>query len=914
MKRDNGRWIARYTALYLAVAVPLLLFLTVFQKSLFWGGDAALQQYPVMRYTHDVLRALFSGDGLEMVNLSLGQGLDTIGTLAYYGLTDPLQWPAALFTGIGIEIYYHFLVFFYIYSSGLLFGFYIRKVRLIGDDEPWLIALAGLVFATCGYQTIGVIKNPYYAAGSLYLVLQLIAVERALRDRKWPMMSLVTALMLMANFYLAYQTSILTAIYCLIRLIARWKARGARNSIGDGLRLMGAYFLGLALSAAVLIPSAYSFLISGRTGVSGGYTASLLHYPPVYYLKLIMLFCAPYDYAGYWVLQSFSPLALFGVALLFMRRKDLPAWDGAARKQVRAGFLILFLCLCVPLAGKVFNGFGYVTNRWSYGWAVAACLAAAQGLSALADPDFEGRMRLAQLGLIWGVLMLGYSFIASKLPGMNGAGNDLAVSDMGFDTKRMAALGGALAVLAAAGMLLWLERRLHRNPRGAARMLVLLGALCCMVYTVGYGYVAAFSGAFANAGLEEEAMRSTEAAAGELPGDAFFRVDTGFCNDNQAGFLDYNGTSYYWSLIPSWVSGHYTDLELSTQRWSFRVYGLGGDSYLNALASVGYALRSDSENGAALPYGFVQRDDLEFHGGAVTAYENAYALPLGYAFFEVMSESDYAQLDPVRKREALTAAAVLRDDGDGLPAFAGELPCEELDWEVVSAEGVELDGNVLRGRAGGTLTLRFDGPPDSEIYLHVSGAEALYMDEITDMSIAALSESGLSGAYIIRRDGVFNYAQTGVCMRLGWSEEGMKECTLRFSDAAEIRFDDIWLLSVPAENYRASVEKLRANGWSPVMEKNRVHGRMVMNADGVLQISLPWSAGWSATVDGERAEVLRCGGMYMGLRLDAGEHEIALRYVTPGLVPGVWVSLGALIVMLILWLLPRLRRAKSASA
>ena len=912
-KGRNGRWIARYTALYLIAIVPLMISLPVFKTTLFWGPDATQQQYPVMRYVHDILRALLSGEGLRMVSLSLGQGLDVIGTLAYYGLTDPFQWPAALFSGVGIEIYYHFLIFLYIYLSGLFFGLYTKKIDLIRGDDPWLTALAGLVFATCGYQTIGIIKNPYYAAGSLYLVLQLIAAERVLRDRKWLMMSLVTALMLMANFYLAYQTSILIALYCLIRLIARWRARGAKGSVADGFRLLVAYLLGFALSAVVFVPVAYSFFISGRTDAPGGYTASLLHYPLAYYLKLVMLFCAPYDYAGYWSLQSFSPLALFGAALLFMRGRELPTREDAARGQLRAGFVLMLVCLCVPLAGKVFNGFGYVTNRWCYGWAAVACLAAARGLPALVDPAFDGRKWLVRLGFVWGALMLGYAFIASKLPAMNGAGNAVTAAGVGFDTKFVAALGGALAVLAASALLWWMERRLRKNPRGATRILALLGAVCCMAYTAGYGFAAAFSGEFNRVGVEVEAVRTTEAAAGELPDGSFYRVDTGLSNDNQAGILSYNSISYYWSLIPSWISGHYADLELPTLRWTFRLYGLGGDSYLNALASVGYAVRPNSESAAALPYGYDRIDEFDFRNGKVSAYQNEYALPLGYAFAEVLSGAEYAALDPVRKREVLVSAAVIDHGCDGLPVFAGELPCEELDWKVASAEGVTLDGNVLRGEAGGVLTLRFDGLPDSETYLRISGVELVRAEDDTDLSIATLSEAGRGRIYLIRRDGVFNYDQTGVCLRLGWSEEGMRECALRFSAEGEIRFEDIQILSVPAENYRSSVEKLRANGWDADVENNSVHGRMDMDADGILQISLPWSAGWSATVDGESAELLRCGGMYMGLRLDAGAHEIALRYVTPGLVPGAWISLGALVAMLCICLFPRLRRFRSVS-
>ena len=162
--------------------------------------------------------------------------------------------------------------------------------------------------------------------------------------------------------------------------------------------------------------------------------------------------------------------------------------------------------------------------------------------------------------------------------------------------------------------------------------------------------------------------------------------------------------------------------------------------------------------------------------------------------------------------------------------------------------------------------------------------------------------------YFIRKDGVFSYDQRGVCNRLGWSEGGMEGCDLRFSQESELRFDELQLLSAPASFYRSAAAKLREHGWDAEFGRNRVWGKMDMPREGVLQVSLPWSEGWSATVDGERAELLRCGGMYMGLRLGAGAHDIELKYVTPGLVPGAWISLAALLTAVALCAVRRFRR------
>ena len=90
---------------------------------------------------------------------------------------------------------------------------------------------------------------------------------------------------------------------------------------------------------------------------------------------------------------------------------------------------------------------------------------------------------------------------------------------------------------------------------------------------------------------------------------------------------------------------------------------------------------------------------------------------------------------------------------------------------------------------------------------------------------------------------------------------------------------------------------LAGNGWSPRMGLNSVQGRYHAPEAGVLQISLPWSEGWRAFVNGEERPLTRCGGMYMGLALESGDWEIELRYETPWLRYGIAVTIIGLLAI-----------------
>ena len=908
LNRRDG-WLLRYTFLFLLVVLPSVALLLLSGKTLLWKLDAYYQHYPALGYTGEAIRGILAGEGFKMVDLSLGQGLDVIGTLAYYGLFNPVHWLAALFPGDMLEGYYQFMIFAYMYIAGALMCVYLRMMNVL-HGKGWLLPLSGILFAFCGYHSMALIKHPYFANGSIYLLLMLISIERIFRGRSFLMMSLVTALMLAVNFYFGFQTTLLAVIYIVICLAFRLKRVGVGKSAKQGFTLMGGYLLGLVMSMAVLLPVIIAFMQSGRTGAAAGYTDSLLHYPPAYYLKLAMLFCAPYDYAGYWALQSFSPLAVFALMLLFSRKRHYALGEEVTlKRQLRTGFLAALICMCVPLAGKVFNGLGYVTNRWSYGFAFIVCVITAWALPKILAPDYPCRRRMGAAALVWAALMLGYGLIAHRLPALDNSGTDFG----SFSSANIAPIAGGFALAASGLSLILLDKKLRLQGEKAVRIVALLAAFCCLAYNVGYSVVAATSDSFHETGVYRGVQSQCAAASGEIEDDGFYRVNAGLWSDNYAAMLDYHGTSHYWSMIPDWITGHYVGLELPTLRYTFRMEGQGSDSYLDGLACVGYSLRNEGQVQTIVPYGHELSGTVnQQDGDTVEIYANRYALPLGYVFDSAMSRSEYEQLGPVEKRMALASCAVLDEVGEA-SAFTGGLDARSLEWSVASAEGVELEGNEIRAKKGGRLTLRFEGEADSETYIRIAAPVLVETTEEVGLGVKVYSEVGANRLNVIYPEGNFNYDQLGSTATLGYSEKGLRECTLEFPSAAQLRFDALEIISAPAAVYRNAMEELLSRpGWEPEIGNNRLSGPITLEGDGILQIAVPWQPGWKATVDGEAAELELCGGMYMGIRLDAGEHEIELLYETPGLRTGAWISLAAALAALALYYGVQMRRKRLA--
>jgi hypothetical protein len=73
-----------------------------------------------------------------------------------------------------------------------------------------------------------------------------------------------------------------------------------------------------------------------------------------------------------------------------------------------------------------------------------------------------------------------------------------------------------------------------------------------------------------------------------------------------------------------------------------------------------------------------------------------------------------------------------------------------------------------------------------------------------------------------------------------------------------------------------------------------------------------YDRGWSATVDGRPAPILRADLLVRAVPIEAGAHVIEMRYETPGLRFGAWVSLAAwLALVVLLWRARRTARVAS---
>jgi len=138
-------------------------------------------------------------------------------------------------------------------------------------------------------------------------------------------------------------------------------------------------------------------------------------------------------------------------------------------------------------------------------------------------------------------------------------------------------------------------------------------------------------------------------------------------------------------------------------------------------------------------------------------------------------------------------------------------------------------------------------------------------------------------------------------VNMGYSQEPVNSVTLTFSDMGIYHFDSIEILCRPMEDFEEKINKLKAHSLkNAAFGTDSLQGDLHLDEPGILCITIPYSEGWQAFVDGKRQKVMLANGHYLGLDLDQGRHHITLRYRRPLQKEGIYLSLAGLVLLILL--------------
>ena len=137
-------------------------------------------------------------------------------------------------------------------------------------------------------------------------------------------------------------------------------------------------------------------------------------------------------------------------------------------------------------------------------------------------------------------------------------------------------------------------------------------------------------------------------------------------------------------------------------------------------------------------------------------------------------------------------------------------------------------------------------------------------------------------------------------VNLGYHEESVKNIEIDFPREGEYKIDDIRVYSQSMDGYKEKVEKLNQNYLKHVKwENNSLTGTIKVDKEKLMCLTVPYTKGWKAYVDGKEVKIYKANGIFSGILLSPGEHNIELKYFTPGLKIGVLISLIACVSLIV---------------
>ena len=874
-----------YTLMFLLMCIVAFLPFFTEGKSFVWGAgveDGLSQHFSALAYYGEALREFFRNllaghPKLVMWDMSLGYGADILSTLNYYAIGDPLNLLYGFVSPKNTETMYNFMIVLRMYLAGITFIMYARKMK----KRSYGTVIGALVYVFSGFCFRLGLRHPFFINPMIYFPLLCLGIEKIYQRERPYVFIFAVCVSAMSNYYFLYMLTIFAVIYAWIRFYKYTEENKMKNFCLTILKFGMYYTLGIAMAAVILLPSVIGFLGNGRYG-NGVDWKSLIVYPGKYYLLFIENFIG-YGNMGSNTNAGYLPIV--GIVVLFTLFSQR-----MKHKKYRAAFIASIIALILPIFGYAFNGFSYANNRWAFALSFIVAL-----LTAEMYPRLFVMSKRQQIGIGAGIIIYTVFCII-----VNASGEEI------LKNKGIMAACGLIAVFY---ILLLIFQRLGYDTQ---KRIVRVSMAILLLISVGvHGYYRfdpkgyAYTQEFMDQGqayrtLKEDNIRMLS----KVNDPSVYRVHAEGYRYKNYGLINHlNTISGYYSITAKCVTDTIKGYDTLGMQYADKYKGVDQRLGLLSLAGVKYItvahnsqVAKDVSSKGDVPYG-VEKQSKK---GNITLYKNKYALPFAYAYDSYMTEQQYEQLNGIGKEQAMLAQIILNQHPADKEIQHNE---QRKDPDIQTISLPETRISSPKGKKYADITVPVE--KDKETYLYFKNL-VYHGKKNGDDKFILTGRKGTKGILVTQNDvqqkihiqSTFNpyyFGRKDYIVKINHQTSKAKEkVRLNFLSPGEYEFDDISLITVPKKDVLARLKERKENSMKQIQyEGNHFRGVYHAKKDQILCVTIPYSKGWKATVNGNRTKIYKANGMFMGIIMKKGTQSVKLDYETPGLKIGAWISLVA---------------------
>lgn len=805
-------------------------------------------------------------NGEFFYSFDFGLGAGTYSELAYYFSTSivflmsiPFVWLMDISGLIDVpDVLFWANAAVFISVIRMSFVLFITARVFIYMKIPYWPSLVGAsVYAMSGMYYRHTVYWEFFADAFLWLPLLILGVEKIFREQKPGWFLLAVSISFFDNFYFAYINFLLVGIYIIFRFFIPL-TDGERNRKKKILAFLTSGIIGFGIGAVTFIPAVYAYLNN--------------HRPP---FQQDIPILDPFDNILYTSRYIILP-ALFVLFLFTFRFYRNITFRLFALLAI-AGLLMHLS----PLVSSVFNGFSAPQYRWEYFIMFAAGGAIATGLVMLAKVS---RRNFFTAGALTAFIYLIYALLDPVLD---------------FDRLETGViLGGLVLTIAAVWASVHFQKSFLTGIVGSVLLVWLIVFANFYQYEkiLEMGNVAQVNKELITGEeFDDPEIRSLLEGIHARETDEMYRIEwmQGVRN-NTPVVQDFQGLSAYSSILNKNLLYFYLyDLEIDMQRESVSRYAtLGNRANLFSLVRGKYIIRTiDDLN---IPYGFTEILASEKY----KVYENENVLPFARGAADVYSEDKLTMHPPLVREHAMLNGIVLETEDEGNPVqVTGDIN-SQFSIEEVQAD---FENGILEvtGETGGINLVRDESANTAgDLYVSfklVNTAENQGFNlEVND--------------YVTSRKSNASFYKTFV-----------DDLTLRIpsQETVSIRLPEGKYFLTELQLFEEDYEMLEREAAQPSRVKDlKIDGSKVQivydnsAGDEYLSAVIPYEIGWSATVNGEKTEVLKVNYAFVGVPLEEGENRIEFSYIPPFFIPSLILSVLASFIG-VFWIFRRKRISDS---
>lgn len=793
------------------------------------------------------LRDLVTGKASTLYLPSMALGGSMAGVMAYY-LISPLNLLVCLFPKQSLLTAVSVLYILRVGLCGLTMAVY------AGSRHGWSrrVLPPALAYGFTGYMLA---YSICYQWQDCVILLPLVAlgIARLAEGRGWRLYAFTLAAALALNFYTGYILCLFAVLFFLYELLT---GPGVRSWRTVGVFALASLAAG-AMAAAVLVPAFFS-LMGGKAGFSLSDLSLAVKFPFTALFAKLLPGSFNYDELTPTGLPNiFCGAMTLALAVLYFANDRVPR-----QRRLGTGLLLgaLVLSFWVSALDLVWHGMNVPAwYNYRYSFLVSFLLIAAGDRQAALFREGTRPWHL--------VLPVAVTALVAVLA-LTGPAKELVTAAAGiWSVAVAAALCGGLYILL--------------RPSTGMRLAAGLGAAALLVHGADLGLNAKLS-LTALTGTSSDpaqwaAYVTEKSAALDLAdtGDTLTRVESPECFDQnrcEPMLFGYDGISHYSSNTPQKNLAFLRRLGVPCYKGLFALYGPDVTAGADSLLGIRYLAASRLNK----PY------EATASSGTYAVYENPTALPVGWTADGAVAEPIGAS-DPFGYIQGLYDAAAPEVESDIYAPADAEVTAEGL---TDAGDGRYTLDDGLSGALVYTVTPTADGPLYGFIDIRDYPGVMVYADD----AFLAYYATG----------------QTNGTLYLGDFAEG-DTVTVRVQAATDLTVADA---AFATENAAAlgDYQKAMADGACALRKLSPAHfsgSCTVGEGDTLLVLTLPWDSGWRVTLDGQTVQPVDVQDCLMAISVEAGSHELDMRYTPPGLIPGACVSAGALAVCLFLALRKR---------